>query len=588
MLVFVPTVILSTNNVSAQTSGYTIDRVDHKVQIMYSGHIIIIDTIHVSGQVTNGFMIGLPRRYSAAVLEGFAYDQNNQYQLNLGVQLGNQTAFYGAEIKFNGNTPSIFNVAFILDNSLITEQEDGSLSLDFPAYPSLTQDVGTCNVNILFPSSPIQLTITKDDGNVNGGDYFMSNLPAFTYSIGSANSRVPTGTLQLSTVSSLTRQVNINPTGTVVVSDTYRITNNAKSLLSSFVLSLPLEAHNVNVSDGAGRSLGYIMAPAASGNMQLANVTLSTFLLGNQSTTLIAQYVLPSAVLEGGNYILANFQIFPDVSYYVNQATAIFSPPEGATIVEPQASELGLTSTVTRATYQDTLTIKETGLSHVDFLMPQQYTLQLAYNYNPVWVSLRPTFWAAFAAFISCLGAVVYRIRKPKEISYAERAEELSIQKEIYTEVPSNKVPQMKSGQQISKEDIKAFLEAYDDKKQLTNELQTMNQRAQKGKIPRRQYKVQRKAIEIRIEVINRNIQHLKAKFHSSSGAYGDLARQIDLAEEDLQEADNNIQALQTRQAKSEISLESYKRKVSDYQKQREKAEAAINGILLRFREKIR
>ena len=98
-------VALPSGIASAQTSGYIIDKVDHQVQIMYSGHVVILDTIHVSGQVTDGFMIGFPYKYSANVLKGIAYDDTHVYQLNLGVQLGETSGLYGATVDLNGNTP---------------------------------------------------------------------------------------------------------------------------------------------------------------------------------------------------------------------------------------------------------------------------------------------------------------------------------------------------------------------------------------------------------------------------------------------------------------------------------------------------
>jgi hypothetical protein len=59
------------------------------------------------------------------------------------------------------------------------------------------------------------------------------------------------------------------------------------------------------------------------------------------------------------------------------------------------------------------------------------------------------------------------------------------------------------------------------------------------------------------------------------------------LAETDLAKAEENIKTLESRLNKGEVSLEVYKRSIGNYQKQREKAESAINGILLRLREKI-
>jgi hypothetical protein len=586
LLVILP-VALTSGTVSAQTS-YNIDKVDHQVLVMYSGHVIILDTIHVSGQVTDGFMIGLPYKYSAAVLKGIAYDDTHVYQLNLGVQLGDQSGFYGATVGFNGNAPSVFTVAFVLSNQLITEQSTSDATLEFPAYPSLAQDVGTCDVTITFPSQPTSITVTKDDGTVNGDSYTKTSLPAYTYALATATFQVPAGTLKLTTISNLNRQITIDPTGKVTASDSYRIINNSTSLMSSFVLALPLEATNMVVKDQFGTPVASLVA-STSGNIQLANATLATFLSNGQTTVLVAQYNLPSATLQGGDYVLSDFKLFSDLIYFVDQVTIMFTPPEGATIVTPQASSLDSSSTLTRETYQDTLTITKVGLSHLDYLATQQNTIQLAYNYNPIWVSFRPTFWASLLAVVACVTVFFVRRRKPKEETYAEKTERLSALEQAPTS-PSQqaKSSELKLSQSVSAETIREFIDANEDKKQLNAELKSMDSKAQKGKIPRRQYKVQRNAVEMRLEGINRNIERTKETFRGATGGYSDLVKQLDLAEADLVEAEENIKSIESRQSTGEISLEVYKRSIGDYQKQRDKAESAINGILLRLREKIR
>jgi hypothetical protein len=587
LLVILPAALPS--GVSAQSSGYTIDKVDHQIQVMYSGQVVILDTIHVSGQVTDGFMIGLPYKYGIDVLKGFAYDDTHVYQLNLGVQLGDHSGFYGATVDFKGNSPSVFTIAFVLSNQLITERGSSGDTLDFPAYPSLMQDVGTCNVSVTFPSSPESLTITKDDGTTNDAVYTKTNLPAYTYASATATFQVPSGTLELITVSSLNRQISIDPTGKVTASDSYRMINNSTSLLSSFVITLPLEATNVIVKDQFGTFLPGSLSSSASGNIILANTTLGAPLPQGQSTVLTAQYNLPSATLKGSNYVMPDSNLFPKFIYYVNHATITFTPPEGATIVEPKASALDSSSTLTRNTYQDTLTIAKDGLSYVDYLVPQSNTLQLSFNYNPVWVSFRPTFWASILAVVGCITLFYVRRHTPKEETYAEKTEKLSALESAPTEAAqATKSIDGKMGKQASEKDIKEFIDAYEDKKQLTNEIKSMDAKAQKGKIPRRQYKVQRNAIETRLEGIQRNIDRIKETFKVTTGGYGDLVKQLDLAEADLIEAEENIRSLESRQSTGEISIEVYKESIGDDQKQRDKAEAAINGILLRLREKIR
>jgi hypothetical protein len=579
---------LSTGSVSAQTDGYTIDKVDHQVQIMYSGHVVILDTIHVSGQVTDGFMIGLPYKYGADLLKGIAYDNTHIYQLNLGVQLGQTSGLYGATVDFNGNTPSVFTVAFVLSNQLITEQGNGVDSLDFPAYPSLAKNVGTCNVTITFPSAPTTITITKDDGVVNNAIFTKTNLPAFTYAPALASFQVPSGTLQLTSVSSLNREITIDPTGKVNVADNYRIISNSTTTLKAFVVSLPFDASNVVIRDAFGKALATDLAYSATGNIFLANATLQTFLISGQSTTLTAQYTVNSATLQGSNYVLSDFNLFPNFAYVVNKATITFTPPEGATITSPQATSLDASSTLKRQTYQDNLTVTKESLSFADYLAPQQNTIQLSFDYNPVWVSLRPTFWAFILATVGCVVVFFVRRHQPKEETYADKTERLTKLETETTTTIQTKGAEQKTEQNVSAEAIRVFIDAYEDKKELSSEVRSIDAKAQKGKIPRRQYKVQKSALESRLQIINRNIKRTKENFKGTTGGFSDLVKQLDLAETDLAEAEETIKTLESRQSKGEISLEVYKRSIGDYKKQRDKAESAINGILLRLREKIR
>ncbi|TFH22296.1 hypothetical protein E4G67_04555, partial [Candidatus Bathyarchaeota archaeon] len=522
LLVILPA-FLPYGSVSAQTSVYTIDKVDHQVQIMYSGHVVILDTIHVSGQVTDGFMIGLPYKYSAYVLKGIAYDDTHVYQLNLGVQLGETTGLYGATVDFKGNTPSVFTVAFVLSNQLITEQGSGVDSLDFPAYPSLAKNVGTCNVTITFPSAPTTITVTKDDGVVNDAVYTRTNLPAYTYAPASASFQVPSGTLQLTTISSLNRQITIDPTGKANVADSYRIISNSTTTLKAFVVSLPFNASNVSIRDEFGRPLSTELAYSATGNIFLANTTLVSFLNSGQSTTLTAQYTLTSATLQGANYAVSDFKLFPNFAYVVDKATITFTPPEGATIVSPQAISLDASSTLTRQTYQDILTVTKESLSYVDNLANQQNSIQLSFDYNPVWVSFRSTFWALLLATIGCIAFFFVRRHQPKEETYADKTEQLTkLETETTTSTTQTKGAKQKTALNVSTDAIREFIDTYEDKKQLKAELKSMDAKAQKGKIPRRQYKVQKSAIETRLQSINRKIKRTKETFNGTTGGYSD------------------------------------------------------------------
>jgi chromosome segregation ATPase len=140
----------------------------------------------------------------------------------------------------------------------------------------------------------------------------------------------------------------------------------------------------------------------------------------------------------------------------------------------------------------------------------------------------------------------------------------------------------------LSPENVRTFTEAYDEKSRLTFELQTLETRAQKGKMPRRRYKVQKRTLENRIDSISKNISELKKLFRSAGGNYANLVRQLDVAEVELAEVETNTRNIEVRHRKGALPLDAYKKAEAEYERRKEKAEASINGILLRLREETR
>jgi hypothetical protein len=188
--------------VSAQSNSYTIEKVDHQVQVMYTGHVVVIDTIQLSDGASSGFTVGLPYQYSADVLKAFAYDDSHLYSVNLGVELSNRSGLYGVEVNCGGNQPRTFSIVIVLSNDLLSECDSGNYTLNYPAYPSLTTDVAVCNVSVKFPLTPTAIAIAKSDGGINTANYLRTNLPAYTYAIGIAEVKLPTGAIAAATITS--------------------------------------------------------------------------------------------------------------------------------------------------------------------------------------------------------------------------------------------------------------------------------------------------------------------------------------------------------------------------------------------------
>ena len=568
-VVFAVGILLSlsfgTRTVFAQT-GYSIQSVDHEVEVLYSGHVVIRDTIHLSGQLTGDFLMGFPYKYGSYVLKGVAYDENNVFSVSLGVEFANRSGYYGVTVSFPEGAPQVFTVVLVLSNSLLTQDVTaGVYTLDFPAYPSFMQAVGSCNVEITLPETPNAITVSKDDGEVSATTFVRDNLPAFTYTPAVASFSLSGGSIEIINMKELNRQIMISPEGNVVASDSYRITNNSPSSLSYLVIDLPSDASDFVLRDELGRILTTDVI-TSSDNALLVNVTLASSLSSGLTTSLTAKYGLP-AVSERVPHFMLDVDLFPEFDYYVDVATVTFVPPEGARFLAPQVSSIDTSTNLNRGIFQETLSVSRIGVSKIDYAVPSEDVLQIAYDYNPLWLSFRPTLWVWALAVVGCVVVVVWRRPKaaaPLRIAAAEASVVLS---------PDH---------------VRAFTEAYDDKARVASELKALETRAQKGRIPRRRYKVQKRTLEVRLETIDKNIAELKKTFRSAGGVYAGLVRQLDIAENELAEVEADIGAIEVRHRRGELPLQAYKKSLASYERRKEKAEATINGILLRIREEIR
>jgi predicted nuclease with TOPRIM domain len=118
-------------------------------------------------------------------------------------------------------------------------------------------------------------------------------------------------------------------------------------------------------------------------------------------------------------------------------------------------------------------------------------------------------------------------------------------------------------------------------------DIDSLEERARKGRIPRQRYKIQRRTFDSRLETLSRTLADYKEKMRAAGGHYGSLMRELEVAETELNEVETNLRSIETRHSRGELSLEGYKKLLGDYQRRKEKAETNIDGILLRLREEI-
>jgi len=553
---------------NAQT-GYTIQHVDHNVQLLYSGHVVISDTFTLTGTLPSSFLVGMPFKYSSYVLKGIAYDGNYiVLPMTLGVQFESQSGFYAASVALPAGTSSTFTVVFIFSNSALASTPSG-YNLDFPAYPSLTQSAGDCNVTITLPSGMSLNGVDKSDGPVNATNYDAQNLAAFTYSPGTGRIGISTGYIQQVDIPSLNRQIGISAAGAVTATDTYRVVDKSSSSIASFLVNLPLNASGITARDQFGRVLT-IATYQTNSQVFVQNVTLAVPINQGESTDLSLDYSLPSmSSAQFSRYVLS-IDLLPYFNYYIDAASVTITPPEGAIIVSPSFSQLGASGTVTRNAFQETVTVYRSGVSFVDSVIPSQDIVSVTFDYSPLWIAFRPTSWMWA---ITAVGLVVVALwMRPKgKPSAAPR--------------PTYRAAK---GVVMSPESVNQFVDAYEEKIKITNEMSTLEARAAHGRIPRRRYKVQRMAMEQRLETLTNTIGQLKEVLRGAGGSFADLVRQLEAAEVESEEVQLVLKNLEIHHETGEIGLEAYRKQLTDLERRKTKAETRVNELLLRVRAELR
>ena len=554
----------------AQDSGYTIKNIDHQIEIMYSGQVVIRDTVTVNGQISDGFLIGFPYTYGSQILEAVAFSSEEILPLSLGVPLGEVSGFYWTEVTFPTGSPETFTVIFTLSNALLTSYSEGYY-LDFPAYPSLALNTALCNVKIALPEEASVLSVKKDDGDITSGEFEKVNLAAFSYFPATATIEIPQGLIGQLDIATLTRLTTLGKAGQIAVSDSYRITNNSTELVASLKLDLPIDASNIVSKDELGSTFPTAtLSKDENAGITSINITLTRPLRTGQSVSPKVEYDLLRADIQQTHFAL-NLEIYPYFSYYIREATITVVPPEGARILLPSLSSIASYSTLDRQLFQETLKFDQEGLSYIDHDLQTDKTMQVVYEYSSIWASFRPAVWVWGLAAVGSV--VLVFVRRPKASK---------------TTKPSKiQVPRITGGK-VSPEQVKTFVDAYEEKTRLSSELTLLSNRAQKGKMPRRQYKVQKKALELRKASLSKTITDLKPTFNAAGGNYADLTKQLEVAETEVNTAETNLRVAEARHKTGELALDDYKKSISELQKRKEKAESRISGILLRLREEIR
>lgn len=551
-------------------STYTVDWVNHKVEVLYNGYILINDTIKIGGTSPSNFLIGLPYQYGAHVLKCVAHPLNNplqRYNILADVPLEGKIGFYGVNVELNPPPENgVFSVYFVLSQSLLKQNAANTslFTLNFPAFPSLTVRAASCNASLVLPADAKYLY-----GTVSSFNYATNvELRPFAYEEANVTFLLTTVEIQLYTVEELKREIAISAMGEITVSDSYYIRNQSPKEISSIEVALLPNASTVTVEDEFGRKgktpaiMDRLIGRFYSVELTFAGRSLP--LKSGEAARFIVKYKIPSTILKSEKGSELTLQMFQNVRYYIKEVWVTLTFPEGAKITDLscQSASTSITYGTVKEIFQEKITLYER-----DVLLLESLTVRASYHYSLLWLSFHPTLWAwALTSFAFALIAIWKRPKAPAAAAAVTVA------------VPKVAV-------RLTPETLRSFVGSYEEKRKIMADIKALEVAVGKGRIPRRRYKIQKKTLETRLATIDRNLSELKLKIRSAGGRYADLMHQLEAAETELNEVESDILSIETRHRRGELTLEAYRKLLADYQRRREKAETTINGILLRLRE---
>ena len=542
-------------------ANYEVQNVNHTISVLSNGFVLMNDTLTLSGQVPPSFLLGFPYTFGSYVLRCVASDASNTsntFPVSLSVPLEDHVGFYGIEVDFSNGAPQAFSVQVLFSSALIEQDPDNAtlFAVAFPMFPSLVTSADTFNGSIVLPTSSVLV-----GGTMNNLTYSQTNLAAFAYNSSTEVFNVANSAMQLYDVNQLNRQISVSPVGDITGTDSYYVTNTeVNSTLSSVEVLLPPDATQVNAQDQFGRTM---LPPTQTvANVSSYTITFSTAVDPARSTLFTVTYSLPSGIYlqqqGGANSFALSMTMFEDLDYYINKTTVTFVLPQGATLQSFEDSLAGGSYGTSKNVFQEEVFISAQSVFSLD-----NFSVRIVYDYSPLWLGYASTIWALALSMVGCLAVVV--LRRPK------------------APIPVAAVGT--AGMRIRPEYIRSFVESYEERMKIASEIDSLESKARKGKLPRQRYKVQRRTLETRLNAVSRSLNESRERMRSAGGHYAGLMRELEVAETGMNEVESSVKTIEARHNRGELSLEAYRKLLGDYQRRKEKAEATMNGVLLRLRE---
>jgi hypothetical protein len=563
-------------------------KAEHVVELHQSGLLVVYDALTLSTpqgvtvESLENYVLGFPFNHRSDLAYAFAYEGEDQdVKLNLDLDVGiGRVGFYGVQVNFaqavdisNGGSYK-FTVAFVFSSSIsfdVFPLEEGPTTTfynaSFPAYPSLPHDASEVNVKITLPT-PLNYTrssyekegisLTKTtEGSMSLHSFTKNNLTAFSDQSAWVYASQTGGLTQFLDFQEVEREIRILSNQQIEVSDSYTVLNKAGEL-NKINLKLLRGAYSVSAYDEFGLIQESNLATQQVDDYTNITLTFTTTYLGNDEIHFSFRYRLPwenHVTMDGFGEFHVSLSLFENPDQAIRKLEVTVVLPEGAVLGSSSAS--ANQSDLQNVAFSTTFTF---AFENATLFHDTEYSFQ--YQRPVFWESFRPTVWIGTLVF--AVGALIgaWRMYRPP------------VSAPLPTAVTT-----------IRADDLRGFVNNYDEKRRLLKEAASLEAAARKGKIPRRQYKVRKMTIDGRLNSVNRELVALRDKLRTAGPRYAELMRQLEVAETDLQGAESEIDRAEVRYRRGDLSPQAYHNVLETAYRRRDRAQTTTDGVLLRLRE---
>ncbi len=338
------------------------------------------------------------------------------------------------------------------------------------------------------------------------------------------------------------RKIILGQEGNIYVTNAYRI-NNVGFWTSTVELGFPESAYDFEVRDEMGT------LETLTGN-NVITVTLRSIVETNETETLYVNYRLPwERYIKEQNGVDYNlmFTFYEQFDSTIGKLTVSITLPRGAEFKSsnPQAANIEKSD------------LQTITFAFSDVIPSQNLDFDVNYKYLVVWASFYPTIWMGL--LVVSVAVILFFFGTPKTIV-----------------TPTISVPI---------KDLRSFVDTYEEKATIKSELEALDERLQKGKIPRRRYKVRKKMLDGRFSAVGRNLSSYRDTIRAAGSKYAKMMREIEVAEANLEGAQRDLRRVESRYKRGEVSKGAYGKLLEECTRRIEEAETTIDGVLLRLRE---